>query len=114
MAIDAQVLGQQMLSAALPILKASAPNVEPLATLEISKLAYTIAATAHQVGAGQLTQQEAAVLLDVQKNASRSVLLGFEGLSLLKAEQAINSAYGVARTALSGAGIVGIVGPWPP
>ncbi len=40
---------------------------------------------------GQITEEQARLHLDIQKNASRTVLLTVEGLGLLAAEQAINA-----------------------
>jgi hypothetical protein len=114
MAIDVQLLTQQMLSAAIPVLKVSAPTAEPLARLEFTKLAHTIVYTHGQLTAGQLSREEGSAYLDLQKTASRSALTGLPGLSLLTAEQAINAAYGAARKTVSAAGVAGVVGPWPP
>jgi hypothetical protein len=112
MAIDVNGLAQQMLSTALPILKPDAPNVEPFAGVEFTKLAHTIAGTAQQIAAGQISEQEGVILLEMQKSTARAALLGLKGLSLLTVENAINAAFGAARA--STAGTMAIVGPWPP
>jgi hypothetical protein len=46
---------------------------------------------------GQINQQQAALLLDMQKGASWSVFLTLHGLALLAAEAAINSALNVIK-----------------
>jgi hypothetical protein len=111
--MQSDVLAQQMVSAALPILKVKAPNVEPFATVEFTKLAQTIVVTAEQVEAGQINQQVGVHLLETQKTAARTALLGLAALSLLPVEQAIDAAFGAARASTTGQ-YPGIVGPWPP
>jgi hypothetical protein len=113
-AIDVQLLTQQMLSVAIPVLRRGTPNAEPLATLEFTKLAHTIAYAHAQLEAHQLTPDEGAAFLDQQKNASRSILTGLPGLSLLTAGQAINAAFGAAQKTIAPPAVAGIVGPWPP
>ena len=113
MAIDVQLLTQQMLSAAIPVLRAGATNAEPLATFELSKLAHTIAYAHGQLASRHMSVEEGAAYLDLQKMSSRSALTGLPGMSLLRAEQAINAAYGAARTNVKAA-TAGVIGPWPP
>lgn len=86
-----------MLSAAIPVLKAGAPNVEPLATVELSKLAHTIAYAHGELAAGHMSAQEGAAYLDLQRTSSRSALTGLPGMSLMTAEQAICCVRGGAR-----------------
>lgn len=113
MAIDTRTLTQQMLSAAMPVIQGT-PNAEPLATLELTKLAHTIAYAHTQLEAHLLTPEEGAVFLDQQKNASRNVLTALAGISLLTASLAINAAFGAAQKAVPRPAVAGIVGPWPP
>ena len=53
------------------------------------------------MAAGQINQAQAVLLLDMQKSASRSVLLALQGLALLAVEAAINAALGVVKTAVN-------------
>jgi hypothetical protein len=48
-----------------------------------------------------LDEPRAKLLLDMQKNASSSVLQTVKGLSLLAAEQAINAALNVLRSSVN-------------
>ena len=50
---------------------------------------------------GQINPQQAELLFDMQKSASRSVLLTVKGLSLLAAQEAINAALAVVRTVVN-------------
>jgi hypothetical protein len=101
MALDIGSLASQMLAAALPILKKDAQDAESFAKTEFTKIAQTVASIAEQLAAGQINQQQAGLLLDMQKSASRNVLLCLQGLSLLAVEAAINAALGVIKTAVN-------------
>jgi hypothetical protein len=101
MALDASELSSQMLAAALPILKKGAGDIQSFAKLEFTKIAQTIVSIGEQLAAGEITQDMAGLLLDMQKHASRSVLLTVKGLGILTVEQAINAALDVVRTAVN-------------
>ena len=101
MALDVGTLAAQMLGAALPILKKDAQDAESFAKTEFTKIAQTIVSIGEQVAAGQINQQQAGLLLDMQTSASRNVLLALQGLALLAAEEAINAALAVVKTAVN-------------
>jgi len=101
MSIDTGALGQQMLAAALPILKTHAIDAEGFASVEFKKIAETIASIEIMLRVGQINPQQAELLFDMQKSASRSVLLTVKGLSLLTAQEAINAALAVVRTVVN-------------
>jgi hypothetical protein len=101
--ISASQLASQMLAAALPVLEKGADNVESFAELEFTKLAQTMVSLGEQLAAGEITQVQASLLLDMQKHAARTVLLTIEGLGILAVEQAINAALAVVKTAVNAA-----------
>ncbi len=101
MSLDVGTLAQQMLAAALPVLKKDAADAEAFAKTEFTKIAQTIVSLGEQVAAGQINQQQAGLLLDMQTSASRSVLLTLKGLALLAVEQAINAALDVVKAAVN-------------
>jgi hypothetical protein len=101
MALDVSTLASQMLGAALPFLKQGGSDIEDFAKEEFTKIAQQIVAIGENVGAGQLDEPRAKLLLDMQKNASATVLQSVKGLALVTAEQAINAALGVVRTAVN-------------
>jgi hypothetical protein len=101
MALDVGTLATQMLSAALPILKKDAQDAESFAKTEFTKIAQTIVSIGEQVASGQINQQQAGLLLDMQTSASRNVLLTLQGLALLAVEEAINAALDVVKTAVN-------------
>jgi len=92
MAIDVAALAAQMSNAALPILKSSAPSIGGYVQGECAKIAQTIATIESERAASGISDDEAKLLLEMQKGAMRSVLLSAEGLGLLAVEKAINAA----------------------
>ena len=103
MALDVGTLASQMLGAALPILSKDAQDAESFATTEFTKIAQTIASIGEQLAAGQINQDQATLLLEMQTSASKNVLLTLQGLSLLAVEAAINAALGVVKTVVNAA-----------
>jgi hypothetical protein len=101
MALDVGTLAEQMLGAALPILKKNAQDAESFAKSEFTKIAQTIVSIGDQVAAGQINEQQAGLLLDMQTSASRNVLLTLQGLALLTVEEAINAALAVVKAAVN-------------
>ena len=101
--IDISKLLAEMGVAAAKVLKDQWPVVQNFTEMELQKIAITIGSIHAGVVAGTMTSAEAQVLLDMQKNATRTVLLASEGMSALAAEQAINAALDVAKMALNAA-----------
>jgi hypothetical protein len=96
-------LVKQMLAAAAKVLKKDWPEARLYAELEFTKLAQTILMIETQYALGQLTKTEAKLLLDIQRNAARAVILTLEGLGALAVEKAINAALKVVRDAVNAA-----------
>ncbi len=92
MALNVDSLATQMLNATLPTLKQNASDAGSFAAAEFKKLAATMVSIESQLNSKQITQDQATLLLDMQKNASQSVLLAEEGMALEAAQNAINSA----------------------
>jgi hypothetical protein len=103
MAIDVQALATTMFEAAWKVLKEKAPEVEGYAEGEFKKIAQTIATIEAARVRGQIAPEQAALLLDMQKSATRSVLLCSSGMELLAAEAAVNAALAAARPVINGA-----------
>jgi hypothetical protein len=97
MAIDVQVLATTMFQAAWKVLKEKAPDVEGYAEGEFKKIAQTIATIEAARLRGQIAPEQASLLFDMQKSATRSVLLCSSGMELLAAEAALNAALDAAR-----------------
>jgi hypothetical protein len=103
MTIDASALTKQMSDSAFAILKGKAPSIGGYVQGECAKIAQTFVTIEAGVQAGEISQEEAAVLLDMQRSATRTVLLSAEGLGMLAVEQAINAALDVVKSAVNGA-----------
>jgi hypothetical protein len=101
MDLDVGTLASQMLEAALPILQKDTQDAESFAKTEFTKLAQTMVSITGQLAAGEIDQQQASLLLEMQKSASRNVLLTLKGLALLGAEAAINAALSVVKTVVN-------------
>lgn len=99
--IDPQALAQEMLTAALPVLQKKTEAARTYAEPEFKKIAETILGIENGRLEGRIGEEEARLLLDMQKNAARAVLLTVEGLGLLTVEAAINAALGAVRTAVN-------------
>ncbi len=102
--IDVEKLVKQMANAALGVLKKKYPAVQKYALTEFKKLGETIANIQMMSLTGDIDKEEARILIDIQKNAMRSVMLTVEGLGIIAVEQAINAALkaiqGTVNTAL--------------
>jgi|SRR5688572_10836476 len=101
--IDVTQVFSSMLGAAKATLGAKWPKVKDFAEAEFEKLARTLAQIETLKVTGQITEAEASVLLQMQKNTARAVMLTLEGMSLLLVEQAINSALAMVRDTVNGA-----------
>ena len=70
---------------------------------EFKKIGESILFIETQRALGKMTDRQAQLHLELQKQASRNVLLAAEGLGLVATEAAINAALGVIRDAVNGA-----------
>ena len=103
MALSASKLAKQMLAAAKGEVAEKWPDVKLYADAEARKLAQTLVMIEKLKVSGKITKKQADILLDMQKQTSRVVLLTIEGLNLLAAEAAINAAIKSIRDAVNDA-----------
>jgi hypothetical protein len=103
MALDLESLAASMLTAAKGPLEADWKTAQPYAKTQFTNIAQQIVDIEAQLAAGTINQAQASLLLDMQKNASRAVLLTVEGIGILAAQDAINAALGAVATAVNGA-----------
>ena len=92
MSLKTSALVKAMLSAAKGEVEERWPDIKTYAEAEAKKLAQTLVMIEKLKVSGQINRKQAKLLLDMQKQTSRVVLLTIEGLSLLAAEAAINAA----------------------
>jgi hypothetical protein len=97
---DFEALVKDMGKAALPFLKAGASKAKEYGKAEAEKIARTAEMLARGVKRGTIDETEAQLVLEVQKNASRAILLTIKGLGIVAVENAINAALGVLRAAV--------------
>ena len=79
------------------VLEDSWPEIKDYAKAEFKKTAESIAMIVRLHAAGKLSKKKAKLHMEIQKNASRTVLLTIEGLGIIAVERAINAALGAVR-----------------
>lgn len=92
MPLRASTLAKEAVAAAKAEVADIWPEVKIYAESEARKLAQTLVMIEKLKAADKITKKQADILLDMQRQTSRVVLLTIEGLSLLAAEAAINAA----------------------
>jgi endonuclease III len=102
-ALKVEALVKSMAGAASKSLGGRWPEAKDYATAEFRKIAQSVETVGRLRAEGKVTEEQARLLLDIQRNASRSVLLTLEGLGLLAAEAAINAALGAVRSTVNAA-----------
>ena len=101
MALDIAQLAKDMFNAAFPILKADAPDIEHFASGEFQKIAQQIQTIEVSLASEKINVEQARILFDMQRSASRVVLLTDAGLALLTVEKALNAALDAIREAVT-------------
>jgi hypothetical protein len=101
MALDVGALAKAMLGAAKGKLKKQWPVIKEYAAAEAKKTAETLALIERLRLTGEISPKEAKLLLGMQQNSAKAVLMTVEGLGLLAAESAINAAIGAVRTTVN-------------
>jgi hypothetical protein len=97
MALDIKQLLTPMVDAAKAVIGKKWPEIQTYAETEFRKTGENILMIEKMKKDCSIKEDQAKLLIDIQKNASRSVLLTVEGMGLIMAEQAINSALGAIR-----------------
>jgi predicted ATP-grasp superfamily ATP-dependent carboligase len=95
--LDFSKLLGEMLGAAKNKLADKWPAVEGIATTSFKTLAQTLVDIEDMTLKGTITGEQAALLLDMQKNTAKMVLLSVEIVGIVAAEEAINAALDVVR-----------------
>jgi hypothetical protein len=101
LSIDALV--ESMVAAARDSLGRDWSKARKFAEPQLDNLARSLVSIGQMTAEGAITAQEAAALLEVHKNTTRTVLLTSKGLGLLAVENAINAALGAVRDTVNGA-----------
>ncbi|HEY1872126.1 MAG TPA: hypothetical protein VGG71_13785 [Chitinophagaceae bacterium] len=92
---------KSMVEAAKDSLGDNWPAISSLAVVSLKTLAHNFTDIEQLSLDGTITPQQASLLLDMQKNALKTVLLSEKGLGLLAAEEAINAVLDAIRTTVN-------------
>jgi hypothetical protein len=101
--INLSELVANMLGAAKDSLGNKWPEAKEYAESEFKKIGESILFIQKEAAAGDMSPEKAKLHMEIQKNASRAVLLTLEGLGILAVEAAINAALGVVRDTVNSA-----------
>lgn len=101
MSLSASQLTQDMLAAFQGVLVKKWPEIKEYAEAEAKKLAESLVMIEVLSVSGKINAEQAALHLQIQKNATRTVFLTLEGLGILAAEAAINAALNVVKESVN-------------
>jgi hypothetical protein len=101
MSIDLADIAAKMLDAFKGQLTKKWPEVKDYAETEANNLAETLVNIEKLKLKGEITDEQAKLQLQIQKNASRTVFLAIKGLETIAVEQAINAALGVLKESIN-------------
>ncbi len=88
----------EMSTAVQKVLKSKWKKVKPLAELQLKSIIHNLEQIAELKFQGKITEEQARLHLTIQKESIRTILLSFEGIAIVTAEEAINSALSAVKT----------------
>ena len=88
----------EMSTAVQKVLKSKWKKVKPLAELQLKNIIHNLEQIAELKIQGKITEEQARLHLTIQKESIRTLLLSIEGIGILTAEEAINSALNAVKT----------------
>jgi cobalamin biosynthesis protein CobD/CbiB len=97
MAILDEKLLMEMLQAARGVLDKHWQQVKPMAEEQFRQFGENIERIAELKAKGDITEEQASLQLNIQRNSIKIVLLSVKGLTSLAVESALNAAVDVAR-----------------
>lgn len=101
MALSASKLGKDILTALKGALMEKWPEIKEYGEAEAKKMAQALIMIEALKVSGRINEEQAKLHLEIQKNASRTVLLTIEGLGLSTVEVALNTALNVVKDAVN-------------
>ncbi|MCW3087511.1 MAG: hypothetical protein JWQ78_897 [Sediminibacterium sp.] len=99
--LDIPALLQSMVSAASESLGLNWPAAQDLAVSSFQKIAQNLSEITQMKAAGTVTEEKAILLVSMQVDAAKMVLVTEAGLGLLAAEAAVNAALDIIRTTVN-------------
>ncbi|MFH7524067.1 hypothetical protein AB2J22_01960 [Aeromonas sp. A5] len=97
MSLNGEQLASDIIAALKEVFSARWPEIKSYGETEGKKLAQTLVMIEALKASGEINEEQAALHLEMQKNATRIVLLTFEGLGILAVEAALNAALNVVK-----------------
>lgn len=97
MALDVKKLADDLLAKLKPILGQRWADVQPYAAQEAAKIAAVVAKIELEKVNKTITEEQATILFDMQKNASKAVFAVLEGVGEVAAGEALNAALETLR-----------------
>jgi hypothetical protein len=101
MSLNALQIGKDIFGVFRMTLQEKWPEIREYAEAESKKLAHTLIMIEKLRASGKINEEQAELYLDIQKNATRMVLLAIQGLGLLSVEAAINAALNVVKNTVN-------------
>lgn len=101
MSLNASLLGKDILTAFQSTFTSKWPDIKDYAEAEARKMAQTLVMIESLKISGKINEEQAALHLEIQRNATRMVLLTLEGLGILAVEAAINAALSVVKESVN-------------
>ena len=98
--IDVKALGSDVATAITDIIVNAGRDIANYAAAEGRKFATSAVEIAKLRLTGEISDEEARLHMQIQKSASRAVLMAIEGVSIIAAEQAINAALQIVGKAI--------------
>ena len=99
--IDVNELLGDMLNAAKGVVGARWPEVRTFARMESKSFLQNMAEIERMKAAGEITREQAEILTRMHRRSMETVFTAIEGIGLALAEQAVNAALAVVRTAVN-------------
>jgi hypothetical protein len=99
--IDIGQVAQDALAAMLGVIDDQAPDIAEYARSEAQKIAASVAQIGKLRIQGIIDDEEMGLHLEIQKSASRAVMMAVKGMGILTAERAVNAALSVVTGAVS-------------
>jgi hypothetical protein len=97
MSLDVGELAKKMFEAFESSLTDKWPEVKDYAETEAKKMAESLVMIEKLILTDQINEEQAKLHFQIQRNATRMVLLTIEGLGIIAVEQAINAALDVLK-----------------
>lgn len=101
MELNYEQLAQDMLNAAKNVLNKHWKEAKPFAEQQFKSFSQNIQLIADLKLRGEITEEQAKLHLNIQRNSIQIVLLTIEGLGILAVEAAINAAIDVVKKSVN-------------